>query len=1389
MKKTILINFIFILLFFQNLALGKGLPPGTGSNDVPVNILILLDRSGSMGWAESDGIKRPSSIAVDANNDMYIARSGNSIVKVSYENEKIDPTWSFNPSGFCTMGDVKKIQLHTASNGKEYLYVADYSKNMVFRINVETTFCDRSWSLTNVRSMVIHNDTLYAFGQSMWVLDLSDPTASASAMAICTNPLWYSQDLKIHAPGAASATIDSSGSNLYFHIKNELMRFKILSNKCANPFIQSQINTPGVTYAYDMKFKPGSDSEVYMVDYYHEFYKYTLNPNKTAVTGVKADVFQSSSQTSSTNPNQIIVNYPYGLDIRDDKIFFVSKGSKSGIHIMDLDMQWIKDINSSRMKGAKEAIAGLVNDSSLNSHVDFGFGVWSSSSFSTIFSDWDNRGTSDLDDDIASPCSTSNCLKVLVNRDGSEQILKKLPAIALGGGTYAGSFAKLANEYYLHQTLSPIDSSLDCQNSHIVVIGDGDFSDNINSAKLMLESMANGSKKIKTHMVAYGPGISPGGLSEFEELAEAGGTNDVLVALNPTQLKTQLRTRISQIVADNFAFTAPSIPPNKNEGSTAVYQSQFKHKSKQQWRGSLIRTTIDVNGNLNTSDPANWDASKVLPNPNNRKIWSIIDGKDHTDPANKNNNFTVENFQEIGNNLAALNYDVEDYHSLSKLPIETQRCATEASGVEDGNTDDIKGLINFLRGQDYFDYDADCDLTESRFDEEGNKAYLGDIYHSELLVVGAPSANTAFTDKSQEAYWRYFNGYDNWAEGLENRKEIIYVGANDGMLHAFNAVSGVEEWAFIPPLITGILPTMIDKTLNRVAAGGTNAIYGVDGSPMVHDMFFRSPLEALNTPPSWHTILMIPYGRGGKGFSILDVTNPDNPLHLFSVYNDASTKVVTVIDHNGASDQHPYVGNSYLINELKQANGVTGNFIDGTGQKICDDTANNQCYFSRVWTVQTDPKIPGLTRDDLTVKRNGVKYENYTVEYDAAGDLKVVLADKTRFLAYEDPNLNSDSLVITINADNPSVGVQTEPGYDYSRLGETWSQPRILRIPNNGAGDQNTFDDIYVAVLGGGFGGPNPEIGSNLFVINLQQDPTDELFAKIEKQIQIDDLDNGIVNSTPGLPVVITSDEITSNYTGGLIYLNDIEGKITKFNLTNMSSDQDGNPIVMYDSTTLFTAGTTKDNGRYMYHSMDAGTLKGSNVFWMFAGTGDFTRLTYKDNDVSNLLLGLKDNDFPYYKNVGTVLTAKDLDDCSDTTMDRTGDDCPTSAELGWYVTLDNSRKVTAEPTLTRGRVLFPVFEPSNDNACNTGSAFICNNHAKCGTPKNTEIGSDDDLECLQVGVGVLSKIIVFGKKLFANIAGEASDEASQGARKDLVTINGANVEIESFRNSWRGNY
>ena len=160
---------------------------------------------------------------------------------------------------------------------------------------------------------------------------------------------------------------------------------------------------------------------------------------------------------------------------------------------------------------------------------------------------------------------------------------------------------------------------------------------------------------------------------------------------------------------------------------------------------------------------------------------------------------------------------------------------------------------------------------------------MAEIFHSELLVVGPPEADNNPTNKNQESYWRNINNYKEFKEQKKNRKSTIYVGSNAGMLHAIDATTGAEMWGFVPPILTSMLPTMTGSNYNKADKGGSSAIYGVDGSPVVHDMFFKSPLGG---GKKWHTILMIPYGRGGNGFSVLDITDPDQPLHLYSFFND-----------------------------------------------------------------------------------------------------------------------------------------------------------------------------------------------------------------------------------------------------------------------------------------------------------------------------------------------------------------------------------------------------------------------------------------------------------------------------------------------------------------------
>ena len=657
-----------------------------------------------------------------------------------------------------------------------------------------------------------------------------------------------------------------------------------------------------------------------------------------------------------------------------------------------------------------------------------------------------------------------------------------------------------------------------------------------------------------------------------------------------------------------------------------------------------------------------------------------------------------------------------------------------------------------------------------------------------MIVVGAPNAETAYLGANQEAYWRTIKGYSAWADSLKNREEVIYVGANDGMLHAFNADTGVEKWGFIPPFIGSSLPTMVNVNFNRkkeLGFGGTNPIYGVDGSVTAHDMYFKKP--GTNSP-GWYTILMVPYGRGGAGFSLLDITNPDKPDHLYSIYNDFILKEVHFVDYQGNFESHDYIATFYPIGSFSESIRATDNAQSGKA-KTCDNSGETQCFKGKVWTLP----IRNLSKSDLTVTVNQKKITNWSFSKNSAGEAVLTFADDMTYYGYDvsDDTEGSTDLAVEIDTSSTATGVKTRPEYDYSRLGETWSSPRIFRIPNDGRGDFNIEDDIYVAVMGGGYAGVAAGVGSNLTIVNLEDN------GKLYKSINIVDkgkgmsVDNGIRNQVPASPVVITPDTARGlNYRGALVYVNDLEGKITKINLTNMTHEQGfdgGNTIDIFDQTLLFDTGSDSVNQQYMFHAMDATIGTSTGALWLFSGTGNYERMAEKKGE--NLLLGINDRFYPNFRVVPPA-RFNHLSECSNTTDDTTGVQCPKYPnKRGWYIELKDSKKVTAEPTVGSGLVAFPIYKPVKDNLCGLGDAFICAVDDECGTNVSSQLGEnpsgvDKNEKCKYVGKGVLSKIVIFANQYFANIAGETNTDL-----KDLVVIESGVGDITTYRNSWRSNY
>lgn len=136
--------------------------------------------------------------------------------------------------------------------------------------------------------------------------------------------------------------------------------------------------------------------------------------------------------------------------------------------------------------------------------------------------------------------------------------------------------------------------------------------------------------------------------------------------------------------------------------------------------------------------------------------------------------------------------------------------------------------------------------------------FLSDIVNSSPQYVAKPSAPYPnFIEGSDDPYQTFATQY-------ADRTPVVYVGANDGMLHAFEATEdgGEEIFAYIPGLL---FSNQDEEGLHELAEDVYTHRSYVDGTPTIADVFVDS---------KWSTYLVGGLGGGGKGIYVLDVTNP-----------------------------------------------------------------------------------------------------------------------------------------------------------------------------------------------------------------------------------------------------------------------------------------------------------------------------------------------------------------------------------------------------------------------------------------------------------------------------------------------------------------------------------
>jgi hypothetical protein len=132
---------------------------------------------------------------------------------------------------------------------------------------------------------------------------------------------------------------------------------------------------------------------------------------------------------------------------------------------------------------------------------------------------------------------------------------------------------------------------------------------------------------------------------------------------------------------------------------------------------------------------------------------------------------------------------------------------------------------------------------------------IGDIINSTPIVVGAPP------------FYYMFDDYLDFRASKSTRNSIIYIGANDGSLHAFDLNTGREKWAFVPKSMHDKLNLAgLDSSFDQCDLGYCHQYY-VDGSPQAGDIFANFGIGN-----EWRTILVTGLREGGESYFALDVT-------------------------------------------------------------------------------------------------------------------------------------------------------------------------------------------------------------------------------------------------------------------------------------------------------------------------------------------------------------------------------------------------------------------------------------------------------------------------------------------------------------------------------------
>jgi type IV pilus assembly protein PilY1 len=420
--------------------------------------------------------------------------------------------------------------------------------------------------------------------------------------------------------------------------------------------------------------------------------------------------------------------------------------------------------------------------------------------------------------------------------------------------------------------------------------------------------------------------------------AAVNGRGQYLSASNPDSVIIALRKTLAAISVTNASAAAAatsSLEPVA--GDNYAYVAQY---TTGLWYGDLLARTIDLNtGTLSATIV--WSGQTEL----SKKVGSATDSR--TIYTFDSSATALKSFESanLTTEITAGYFKSDTGNPNGKLTqFDTWSAAQKTAATSDA-------MINFIRGQTV---NQGQPADTSKLFRDRTFA-LGDIVNAAPVFVHRPPF--AYADPDYAAF----------VTAQVGRKSVVYAGANDGMLHAFDAETGEELWGYIPSVVVPQLYRLAD------AGYANNHRFYVDGPIAVGDAYDGT---------NWRTILVAGLGGGGKAYIALDVTDPDNPEALWE-FGTAQDDDMGYSYGNPILTKRPSDGRWVVLFASGYNNNGPGG--DGKGRLYVVDAISG-AMLSEIITdnAGTDPDQSGIAKINNFVTAGLI---DNTTEYVYGGDL------------------------------------------------------------------------------------------------------------------------------------------------------------------------------------------------------------------------------------------------------------------------------------------------------------------------------------------------------------------------------------------------------------------